>query len=151
MSLKQKTERAVRKVLQDAGVNLTFLLSQEAETITVALPLCNIQALDGPQFSPKTRIVKLRTLVAVRTSADKDPNDPNAAEPADLHAINVDAVTLALNVPNLATLLSAAVANFGCIGVIARGMGEAHPPQGERSLCDGFLYELWVMEGTIAP
>jgi hypothetical protein len=148
MSLKQKNERAFRSVLQTALGNnspITLLTSQENSLATLQTQTIVIEDLGGPEFPLRTGNYHRRVQIQILTNADKQPGA--TADPEDTQSTNVEAVTNAINVSNLAALLSAAQDDYHVFGVINRGAAQIEPQASERRfLVDAFIYEVVCCE-----
>jgi hypothetical protein len=158
MSLPRNAEICFRELLKDIPV-YQVLLSQENQNVVLSGRDINIQAMGGSWVSPKSRNVRLRVQISVRTSADKDLS--SSTDPADDHALAVDLVQQALNdsPTGLVALLNQArdtlnadlplekKIQFTAFGFTPVGELPYPKPPEERAIYDAWAYVVTCAEG----
>ena len=132
MSLKRKVELAVAEVLSDAGFSADVFLGADSDEQTRPCVAC--VAEQGDESPPETGVYWFNVRAVVKSNADIQA----AEDPAADHAALVTEADDALNVDDLAALLSVAGTDFHCLGV--RNRRWETDPQG-RSFTDSFLFE----------
>ena len=131
MSLKSKVEAALSGVLLDADFSADVFLGADSDEQTRPCVAC--VAVQGEEDPPETGVYWFQVRAVVKSNADQQGQE----DPAAVHAALVAEAENALNVDDLAALLSAEP-NFHCLGV--RGRKSEADPQG-RSFTDSFMFE----------
>lgn len=149
MSLKKKTEKAVLGVVGavgPAGFTGQRLTSQENQLSNVTPPTIVAVATELRHFKTgqgiSTGRVHYRLDLLVYGAADKKKD--STVIPEDVHAANVELVRAAVQIGNLADLMSAQQTPFHCFAAHPRGPANVKPP--DNMFLDGFAWEVIVCE-----
>ena len=155
MSIKYKLERAFQSVIDGADLDrsLQILTSQTVSSETIGPRRVSIEALTGPQVTPKTRNLRMTVIIMVERIAEAAEDDPEDEDSVTNHRLNVDAIHTVLDdgEVGLAELLTAQnrvsdIAGFTCFGVVPLGEVREPPNQQERCLRDVWGYVCTVCE-----
>lgn len=132
MSIKAKLESALSIVLDDAGITADVFLGFDADEQTRPCVACVAMMGDEDPLNSGNYWINAR--VIVKSNADRQ----DAEDPAAVHAALVADVDAAVNVEELASLLSAAADDFHCLGVRGR---KWEPDTTGRSFTDAYVFE----------
>ena len=155
MSIKYKLERAFQAIIEGADLDrpIQILTSQTSSSETLGPRRVSIEALTGPQVTPKTRNLRMTVIIMVERIVEPADDDPIDEDPVANHRLNVDAMHTALDGADvgLAELLTAQneivdIAGFTCFGVVPLGEVREPPNQQDRCFRDVWGYVCTVCE-----
>lgn len=141
MSLKAKVEQAIAAVLADAGITADVFLGFDSDEQTRPCVACI--GTQGEEDPLDTGNYWFTCRALVKSNADRQ----DAEDPAAIHAALAADVDEALNVDDLAELLSDATDDFHCLGVRARRW---EPDTNGRSFTEAFVFEAAVVNQDLA-
>ena len=131
MSLKSKVEQALAAILDGADLSADVFLGFDSDEQTRPCVAC--LATQGHEDPPETGVYWFEVRAVVKSNADRQ----DAEDPAAVHAALVAGVDDAVNVDDLAGLLSG-LADFHCLGV--RNRRWERDVSG-RSFTDSYVFE----------